>query len=469
MRRFFLKWMVLEIVLSICIFSICCIAAEEGDLSNTIRKDSRPHDTYFFRYDVPPTGSSLSDITIKNAEIIFDSNRLAAEDLILRGRIIAKQACSSGSGLPKVGVTVNAGGYRIYPALINAHDHGLFNWSPPIKAAKFTNYVEWIDHIHKHPDPTIAENRITSFADRLDLMYYKQVFNGVGTVELFTDNTQKYYVYHYPIRILDMFSHSHSILVGERQTALDFARAKGVQPFLIHLGEGKGEAMRKELDRLDRLGALSSNTVLIHGIAFEESDWKRIACAGASLVWCPSSNMHLYGVTADVPAALKAGVRVCIGTDGAITGGRGLLQEMRVAQRLYPNLSSRTLFDMVTKTAAAILGIDDQVGTLDPGKRADLLIIRKKSDDPFQDLINVHSEDIGLLMVDGVPVYGDVFFLNEFHLPAERVKRIQVAGKKKFLVGDLEGLLVSIARTIGYAKDFDFLPPIEWGRDNAAK
>ncbi|MBI4774819.1 MAG: amidohydrolase family protein [Deltaproteobacteria bacterium] len=469
MQRFFLKWLVLRIVLSICSFSICCIAAEEGNVVNDIRIDGKPHDSYFFRYEPPPAISSSSDITIKNAEIVFNSRRCASENLVLHGRIIAKQTCTVDSELTGFRNTVNAGGYRIYPALINAHDHGFSNWSPPIKTLKFTNYVEWIDHVHKHSDPSIAENRITSFADRLDLMFYKQVFNGVGTVELFTDNTNKYYVYQYPIRILDMFSHSHSILVGERRTALDYARTKGVQPFLIHLGEGKDEAMRKELGCLDRLGALSSNTVLIHGIAFKEGDWKRIARTGAALVWCPSSNMHLYGTTADIPGALKAGVRVCIGTDGAITGGKGLLEELRVAQRIYPNISSQKLFEMVTETAASILAIDDQVGTLDPGKRADLLIVRKKSDDPFRDLIELQPEDIGLLMVDGVPVFGDVFFLNEFRLPVERVKHIQVAGKKKFLVGDLEGLLASIARTIGYAKGFDFLPTIEWSRDTAAE
>ena len=356
---------------------------------------------------------------------------------------------------------MNANGYRIYPALINAHEHGFFNWSPPIQAPKFTNYVEWIDYSHKHLDPTIAESNTISFDDRLDLTYYKQIFNGVGTVELFSENKKKYYAHHYPIRMLDMYSHSHSILTGERGAALDYARTKGVQPFLIHLGEGKDEAMRKELDRLDGLGALSSNTVLVHGIAFQESDWKRIACAGASLVWCPSSNMHLYGATADVPGALKAGIRVCLGTDGAITGGKGLLQEMRVAQRLYPKLSSRTLFDMVTKTAASIFGIDDKLGTLGPGKLADLLFIRKVSDDPFKDLMDSRPVDIGLLMVGGVPVYGDVSFLNELHVYSDHVKRIQVAGKEKFLVGDLEGLLTSINSRVGYAKDFDFLPSIE--------
>jgi cytosine/adenosine deaminase-related metal-dependent hydrolase len=220
--------------------------------------------------------------------------------------------------------------------------------------------------------------------------------------------------------------------------------------------------MRKEFEWLDRQGALSSNTVLVHGIAFRETEWKRMACAGASLVWCPASNMHLYGVTADIPAALKVGVKVCIGTDGAVTGGMGLLDEMRLARRLYPEIPSRILFDMVTKTAASIFGIDDKLGTLDSGKLADLLIIPRKSDDPFKDLIDLQSEDIALLMVGGVPVYGDAAFLKELRLYSEHVNRFLVAGKEKFVIGDLEGLLASINLKLGYEKVFDFLPPVEF-------
>ena len=469
MRRFFFKWLALEIVLFLLFSNICCIAAENGKLANNRWSKIQPHGVYFFRDYSPLTFYSTPYITIRNAEIIVDSSISATDDLILHGRRIVTSACSVASELPMVRMTVNANGYRIYPALINAHDHGFGNWSPPIQTPKFNNYIEWIDHSHKHMDPTVAESNLIALSDRLELTYYKQVFNGVGTVELFVENKKKYYVYQYPIRMLDTFTHSHSVLTGKRWTALDYARTKGVQPFLIHLGEGKGEAMRKELDWLDRLGALSSNTVLVHGIAFRESDWKKIACAGASLVWCPSSNMHLYGATADIPGAVKAGVRVCLGTDGAITGGKGLLQEMRTARRLYPELSSRMLFDMVTKTAASILGIDDKLGTLDPGKLADLLVIRKKSDDPFKDLMDSQAEDIGLLMVGGVPVYGDASFLNELHVYSEHVKRIQAAGKEKFLVGDIEKLLASFERRIGHAKDFDFLPSIERIRDNATE
>jgi len=109
------------------------------------------------------------------------------------------------------------------------------------------------------------------------------------------------------------------------------------------------------------------------------------------------------------------------------------------------------------------------LGTLEPGKLADLLLIPRKTADPFQDLIDLKPEDIGLLIVDGVPVYGDVRFLNQFAVYSYYIRHIDVAGKEKFLFGDLENLLISIDRTLGHVKNFDFLPMVEFPHDRASE
>jgi cytosine/adenosine deaminase-related metal-dependent hydrolase len=73
---------------------------------------------------------------------------------------------------------------------------------------------------------------------------------------------------------------------------------------MIHAAEGLDQAAREELDRFDRLGCLSSNTVFIHGVAFCRAAADRIIDAGAGLVWCPSSNQFLFEQTAGRAAHL---------------------------------------------------------------------------------------------------------------------------------------------------------------------
>src|SRR5207249_4741084 len=64
-------------------------------------------------------------------------------------------------------------------------------------------------------------------------------------------------------------------------------------PFIVHLGEGVDAAAAGELSRIDALGCLRENTVIVHGVALTSDDWARVAAARASLVWCPASNIFL--------------------------------------------------------------------------------------------------------------------------------------------------------------------------------
>src|SRR5205807_3756514 len=63
---------------------------------------------------------------------------------------------------------------------------------------------------------------------------------------------------------------------------------------LIHVAEGVDEAAEAELGRLEELGCLRRNTVLVHGVALSPRDCERVVASGASLVWCPASNAFLF-------------------------------------------------------------------------------------------------------------------------------------------------------------------------------
>jgi hypothetical protein len=104
-------------------------------------------------------------------------------------------------------------------------------------------------------------------------------------------------------------------------------------PFVLHLAEGTDDEARGELPRLEALGCLKPNTVIVHGVAIDGDGWRRVARAGAGLVWCPASNDFLFGRSVPIRSLLdedeRSGsngdcghVNVALGTDSRVTGSR---------------------------------------------------------------------------------------------------------------------------------------------------
>src|SRR4030095_4201563 len=105
-------------------------------------------------------------------------------------------------------------------------------------------------------------------------------------------------------------------------------------PFFVHLAEGVDAAAGGDLARLEALGCLKPNMVIVHGVAIDDEGWRRVAANGAAFVWCPASNVFLFGRTAAISDMLRnpERPRIAIGTDSRITGARDLLDELRVAR-----------------------------------------------------------------------------------------------------------------------------------------
>lgn len=135
---------------------------------------------------------------------------------------------------------------------------------------------------------------------------------------------------------------------------------------------------------LERTGVLARAPLLIHAVRASDADLRRIADSGAGIAHCPIANARLGHGIAPIVAARAAGITVGIGTDSVASNNRlDLLEEARVAQVLQravhrdPSaLDSATLLRMITIDAAALLGIDGLVGTLEPGKDADFCALR---------------------------------------------------------------------------------------------
>ncbi|MGC1521852.1 MAG: amidohydrolase family protein, partial [Steroidobacteraceae bacterium] len=211
----------------------------------------------------------------------------------------------------------------------------------------------------------------------------------------------------------------------------------GAWPWIIHAAEGLDDEAAGEFDRLEALGCLRPNTLLVHGIALDTEQRARLEHAGAGLIWCPSSNLHLFGKTADVRELAARGL-VGLGTDSRLSGARDLLEELRLAGEIG-GFDDRSLELLVTRHNARLLRLPDR-GELRVGARADILVLPAG-----MRLAAANRSDVRLVLVGGAVRYGDKDC-------AQRATRhtgwteIRVDGKAKILDGDIARRL-SLART----------------------
>lgn len=140
---------------------------------------------------------------------------------------------------------------------------------------------------------------------------------------------------------------------------------------------------RSPVALLDRLGVLAARPLLIHCVDVDEEDVARIADAGSPVAHCPVANARLGHGVAPVDRLRDAGVTVALGTDSVGSNNRlDLLEEARTASllqralgRRHDSLPAADLLRMCTLEGARALGIEDRVGTLEPGKDADLCAV----------------------------------------------------------------------------------------------
>jgi 5-methylthioadenosine/S-adenosylhomocysteine deaminase len=161
-------------------------------------------------------------------------------------------------------------------------------------------------------------------------------------------------------------------------------------PLHVHVHETEHEIEeslqlhgRRPLERLDRLGAVTSRLVAAHCVHLTPAERDLLAERGAAVAHCPASNLKLASGFAPVADLLARGVTVGIGTDGAAANNRlDLWSEMRLAALVGKAVAGRadalpahSVLAMATRQAALALGIDHAVGTIAPGKAADLVAV----------------------------------------------------------------------------------------------
>ena len=177
-------------------------------------------------------------------------------------------------------------------------------------------------------------------------------------------------------------------------------------PLVIHVAETEAEVktIRDKFKAtpvayLDGLGVLDERVVAAHGIWLEDDDIKTLARRSVGVAHCPHSNMKLASGVAPVPQLLRAGVAVGLGTDGAASNNDlNLWEEMDTAAKLHKLISknpqvipAREAMEMATIRGAQAIHRDRDLGSLEEGKLADLIVVRMDSVHQVP-LYNVYSQ-----------------------------------------------------------------------------
>ena len=158
----------------------------------------------------------------------------------------------------------------------------------------------------------------------------------------------------------------------------------------IHLHETRGEVLlaveqngERPLDSLHRLGLLGPRTQCVHMTDLGEQDIALLAATGAHVVHCPQSNMKLASGICPVTRLLASGVNVALGTDSAASNNDlnlfGEMQSAALLAKLHSEdaaaLPASDALAMATINGARALGLDELIGSLEPGKLADIIAV----------------------------------------------------------------------------------------------
>lgn len=224
-------------------------------------------------------------------------------------------------------------------------------------------------------------------------------------------------------------------------------------PLQIHLSETEGEVNEITLQRgkrpvhyLDELGVVDDRLIAAHAVHLQESEMLLLSERRAKIVHAPESNMKLASGAAPAARLLGLGLSVGLGTDGCASNNNlDLFQEMDTAAKLSKvvnmdpvALTAEEALRMATAHGAAVMGLEREIGTLERGKRADIIVIDLNAPhlcplyDPFSALVySAGGADVRDVVVDGRVLMRNRAFLTLDR--SEILARVRETAKSIFL------------------------------------
>jgi 5-methylthioadenosine/S-adenosylhomocysteine deaminase len=232
----------------------------------------------------------------------------------------------------------------------------------------------------------------------------------------------------------------------ERVAAL--ARERGVM-IHTHASENRSEIELVEretgmrnVEYLDSLGVSGAHVLLAHCVHLSEGEVGLLASKGTHVAHCPSSNMKLGSGVAPVTEMLERGVSVSLGADGAPCNNRlDMFTEMRTAALLQKvsrgadALPASRVLRMATRGGARALGLEDEVGSLEVGNRADVTVVElgRLHTTPLPDVVSTivyaaEARDVRDVLIDGRVVLrgGELQTLDEREVVAEASRQFEL-------------------------------------------
>jgi 5-methylthioadenosine/S-adenosylhomocysteine deaminase len=398
----------------------------------------------------------------------MDSDRRVIADAALAidgGAIVAVGPRAEIAAAYNARETLDAGGGLIIPGLINAHGH-----APMVLFRGVADDLKLMDWLQKYIFPAEKNNvtaafvragtelaalemirsGTTTFAD----MYYfedqvaeacdaagMRCVPGETLIEFpapdnktipdalaYTEKFLKRWAGH-PRVTAAVAPHSTYLANPETIRASRALADKYGAPLLIHLSESEDEQKtvrerygKTPTEHARDLGLLRKGVLGAHGIWLSESDRAILRGADAGIAHCPQSNMKLASGAAPVPAMLKEGVRLGLGTDGAASNNDlDMFEEMATAAFLAKHAAgdptaapASAVLEMATLGGARALGMEDRIGSLEAGKRADLVIVDVRDPrlvpmyDPVSHLVYAtKGADVRHVIVEGEVILRD--------------------------------------------------------------
>lgn len=370
-------------------------------------------------------GSQSAGLTLINASM-SDS---AATTL----RVVGSRIVGLGTLPQPDDRVIDLQGDRLLPGLINAHDHLQLNSLPHFEVSKkYSHARDWITEVDRlrRTDRGFRSSVAVPRNQRLLVGGVKNLLSGVTTVAHHDPLDPFLSSANYPTGVVTNYGWSHSLYIdGEAAVRSSYQNTPREHPWIIHAAEGLDTEARSEFERLDALGCIGTNTLIVHGIALDHEQRMRLQRAGAGLIWCPSSNLRLFGKSADVGQLTTAG-RVALGTDSRLSGARDLLEELRIAASVS-GLDAPTLESLVTAAAARLLRLPDR-GVLRVGAQADLVILPAG-----MPLGQATRADIRLVMLDGTARLADEHYSGA----SSQWVRVRIDGRTKVMEPTTAALL----------------------------
>ncbi len=202
----------------------------------------------------------------------------------------------------------------------------------------------------------------------------------------------------------------------------------------MHIGQGDREILQmknrygvRPVEFLESIGYLDEQLIAVHMVKCTDDEVERIAASGASMAFCPSSLIICDGIVPPADVFSRAGGKVCLGTDETSSNnGTNLFSEMKLAS-LALNMKNQDptkmptwkVLRMATIEGAEAIGLDQEIGSLEQGKKADLILVdlRKPSmmpvlRDPVRNIVpnlvlSARGDEVAISVIDGQVVYED--------------------------------------------------------------